>query len=98
LKVNGLHGVITQKIILFITTTVKTSNPTNRKLILHMEVIHSYKISVNFCPTTKLNNPEETTLQSHCCENLKSHVMSFIKLNTLPNPKCGITHPPTQLC
>jgi hypothetical protein len=24
--------------------------------------------------------------------------MSFIKLNTLPNPKCGITHPPTQLC
>jgi hypothetical protein len=25
---NGLHGVISQKIILFITTAVKTSNPT----------------------------------------------------------------------
>jgi hypothetical protein len=28
LKLNGLHGVISQKIILFITTAVETSNPT----------------------------------------------------------------------
>jgi hypothetical protein len=28
LKLNGLHGVISQKIILFITTSEKTSNPT----------------------------------------------------------------------
>jgi hypothetical protein len=28
LKLNRLHGVISQKMILFITTTVKTSNPT----------------------------------------------------------------------
>jgi hypothetical protein len=28
LKVNGLHGVIFQNIILFITTAVRTSNPT----------------------------------------------------------------------
>jgi hypothetical protein len=28
LTLNGLHGVISQKIILFITTAVKTSNPT----------------------------------------------------------------------
>jgi hypothetical protein len=28
LKLNGLHGVISQKMILFITTAVKTSNPT----------------------------------------------------------------------
>jgi hypothetical protein len=28
LKLNGLHGVISQKIILFIATAVKTSNPT----------------------------------------------------------------------
>jgi hypothetical protein len=27
LKLNGLHGVISQKMILFITTAVKTSNP-----------------------------------------------------------------------
>jgi hypothetical protein len=28
LKLNGLHGAISQKMILFITTAVKTSNPT----------------------------------------------------------------------
>jgi hypothetical protein len=28
-QLNGLHGVIYQKMILFITTAVKTSNPTN---------------------------------------------------------------------
>jgi hypothetical protein len=27
LKLSGLHGVISQKMILFITTAVKTSNP-----------------------------------------------------------------------
>jgi hypothetical protein len=27
-ELNGLHGVIFQKMILFITTSVKTSNPT----------------------------------------------------------------------
>jgi hypothetical protein len=34
LKLNGLHGVISQKIILFITTAVKTSNPTFPLLVL----------------------------------------------------------------
>jgi hypothetical protein len=29
LKLNVLHGAISQKMILFITTAVKTSNPTN---------------------------------------------------------------------
>jgi hypothetical protein len=29
LKLNGLHGVISQKMILSITTAVKTPNPTN---------------------------------------------------------------------
>jgi hypothetical protein len=28
LTLNGLHGVITQKMIVFITTAVRTSNPT----------------------------------------------------------------------
>jgi hypothetical protein len=31
LKLNGLHGVISQKMILFITTSVKTSDPTRIK-------------------------------------------------------------------
>jgi hypothetical protein len=31
LTLNGLHGVISQKMILFITTAVKTSNPTVSK-------------------------------------------------------------------
>jgi hypothetical protein len=29
LTLNGLHGVIPQKILLFITSAVRTSNPTN---------------------------------------------------------------------
>jgi hypothetical protein len=29
LTLNGLHGIISQKFILFITTAVKTLNPTN---------------------------------------------------------------------
>jgi hypothetical protein len=33
LSCNGLHGVISQKMILFITTAVKTSNPTEIYLI-----------------------------------------------------------------
>jgi hypothetical protein len=32
LSLNGLHGVISQKMILFITTAVKTSNPTKEKI------------------------------------------------------------------
>jgi hypothetical protein len=34
LQLNRLHGVISQKIILFITTAVKTSNPTGSTLPL----------------------------------------------------------------
>jgi hypothetical protein len=37
---NGLHGVISQKMILFITTAVKTSNPT-RDVNLHSVQIGS---------------------------------------------------------
>jgi drug/metabolite transporter (DMT)-like permease len=33
LKLNGLHGIIFQNMILFITTAVKTSNPTNFMLL-----------------------------------------------------------------
>jgi hypothetical protein len=34
LKLNGLHGVISQKMILFITTALRTSNPTGRGLAM----------------------------------------------------------------
>jgi hypothetical protein len=30
LNFNGLHGVVSQKIVLFVTTTARTSNPTQR--------------------------------------------------------------------
>jgi hypothetical protein len=33
LALNGLHGVISQKMVLFITTAVRTSNPTTRFII-----------------------------------------------------------------
>jgi hypothetical protein len=33
LKLNGLHGAISQKMILFITTAVKTSNPTKSDIV-----------------------------------------------------------------
>jgi hypothetical protein len=35
LTVNGLHGVISQKIVLFITTAVRTSDPTNLKMFFN---------------------------------------------------------------
>jgi hypothetical protein len=42
LKLNGLHGVISQKMILFITTAVKTSNPTILSLFSGRTAIESY--------------------------------------------------------
>jgi hypothetical protein len=40
LALNGLHGVISQELILFITTAVKTKNPT-----IHNERLHSMYFS-----------------------------------------------------
>jgi hypothetical protein len=34
-QLNGLHGIISQKTILFITTAVKTSNPTSSLFPVH---------------------------------------------------------------
>jgi hypothetical protein len=36
---NGLHAVICEKIELFITTAVRTSNPTPSEFILHKAII-----------------------------------------------------------
>jgi hypothetical protein len=41
LTFNGLHGVISQKIVLFITTAVRTSNPTKSILCFSAEDQHS---------------------------------------------------------
>jgi hypothetical protein len=39
---NELYGVISQKMILFINTAVKTSNPTGKKIILILEGDRSF--------------------------------------------------------
>jgi hypothetical protein len=39
LKLNGLHGVISQKMILFITTVVKTSNPAPGKAFGFLKMV-----------------------------------------------------------
>jgi hypothetical protein len=47
LKPNGLHGVIFQKMILFITTAVKTSNPTSL-IFIRIEARITGQISIKF--------------------------------------------------
>jgi hypothetical protein len=52
LKLNGLHGVISQKMILFITTAVQTSNPTGYESVLYLRkksvrvIMHVYKVRI----------------------------------------------------
>jgi hypothetical protein len=45
LTLNGLHGVISQKIVLFTTTTVRTSNPTNFFYSILFQMWHQIKSS-----------------------------------------------------
>jgi hypothetical protein len=72
LTFNGLHGVISQKMILFITTAVRNSNPTCIKLYLllvgclayfltlKMEVVRFSENMVYFCQTTWHHEPEDS--------------------------------------
>jgi hypothetical protein len=46
LTFNGLHGVISQKIELFITTGVRTSSPTNYMMLVNNEVERNWKEGV----------------------------------------------------
>jgi hypothetical protein len=46
LALSGLHGAISQKLILFITTAVKTSNPTYRNMF-HISVVFIYLSSLS---------------------------------------------------
>jgi hypothetical protein len=39
-----------------------------------MEAANTSEMLVNFYQTTQCNNPEDSHLHTHCCENLKSHI------------------------
>jgi hypothetical protein len=41
--------------------------------VMVMEATSTSETSVNFYQTTWCNNPEDSHLHTHCCENLKSH-------------------------
>jgi hypothetical protein len=66
LTFNGLHGITLQKIVLSITTTVRTSNPTNSQLVSSacFSVVHNHIIShlkpYNFALHTLLLNETRT--------------------------------------
>jgi hypothetical protein len=66
--------------ILFITTAVKTSNPTLLFLAQLIffdpedEEICSSETSVDFQRTTRRYIPEDSTLHNYRCENLKSYM------------------------
>jgi hypothetical protein len=66
LTFNGLHGIISQKIVLSLTTTVRTSNPTNSQLVssacfpvFHNHII-SHLMSYKFALHTLLLNETRT--------------------------------------
>jgi hypothetical protein len=60
LTFNGLHGVISQKIVLFITTAVRTSNPTrNKKLVLNED-------GVRWAPAFEDVSPGASTVGRRC--------------------------------
>jgi hypothetical protein len=44
LTLNGQHGVISQKMVLFITTAVRTSSPTD----IYLTKLYPYLLPVNF--------------------------------------------------
>jgi hypothetical protein len=83
LTFNGLHCVISQKIALFITTTVRTSNPTSTchllsRLYLARLILRPWrwkryvppKRRLNFQRTTQYYIPDDRTLQVvRCLEN-----------------------------
>jgi hypothetical protein len=37
--------------------------------------------SVNFYPTTRRNNPEDSRLHTRCRENLKSHILMMLRIS-----------------
>jgi hypothetical protein len=57
LTLNGLHGVISQKIVLFTTTAVSTSNPTREKLVksAYSNIIKAYYKNNGFVTVYVIN-------------------------------------------
>jgi hypothetical protein len=77
LKLNGLHGVISQKMILFITTAVKTSNPTIFKWVS----LPFYTFHFPLCSFTSIVRADI----GYCC----SLNASGAKLATLQISRCA---------
>jgi hypothetical protein len=70
--------------VLFITTAVRTSNPTSNRFfnsILKKEAAHSSEALVMIYQTIWYHIPEDSNLQSSRCENLK-YVMEQIPATT----------------
>jgi hypothetical protein len=44
-----------------------------------VEAAGTSETSVNLCHTTPLSSPDDSHLDSHCLENLKSHSVKYVK-------------------
>jgi hypothetical protein len=51
LTLNGLHGVISQKMVHFITIAVRTSNPTKGNLVNFVVICRDYSANPFHCPS-----------------------------------------------
>jgi hypothetical protein len=49
-----------------------------RMIALMMEAAGTYETLMNFYQTTQCNNPEDSHLDTRCCENLKSHIFVLL--------------------
>jgi hypothetical protein len=72
LPFNGLLGVISQKIELFITTAVRTSDPTRRYIPEDRRTLHNHRRG-NLRSYTRYIPEDRRTLHNHRCENLRSY-------------------------
>jgi hypothetical protein len=51
----------------------------SKAIALMMEAASTSETSVNFCQTTRRNNPEVSHLHTRRRENLKSHTFRFVR-------------------
>jgi hypothetical protein len=52
-------------------------------IALVMEAVSTFETSVNFCETTRRNNPEDSHLPTRHLENLKSHLLVSLHVDVL---------------
>jgi hypothetical protein len=50
---------------------------------LMMKAVCASEILVNFYQTTKYNIPEDSHIHTHCCENLKSHLVNKLLVKSV---------------